>query len=583
MRRKEILVILILLILLNPLIINASNDKTLLLFIEDMSFEKLEVLEDLGLSLINIKTKNNTRESFYSSLNLGKSVSNLEGENINNSLGEILKDRGLLYFGEENSDIKYLFSNGKKALVHKKFNKNTILIDLKNGFKTADIIALELEDGELLKEIYDENIEKNIYIIPLSVENENFLNAKFTIFGKNTGKKLLTSKSTKRDGIITLEDITEDIKLNYDKEDKFAIGRKIEELNIKEPLLGVKKIHKSTWNIYYSAIFYQGLVMASIVFFALEKHLKKDLNMDKFILFSFSGIFTTLLAGILNLDSNLFSYLAFSLVVSTLFVKQIEYDWFLEIIFKIMYFTILTVIIIKPDYLYKSFLGFNNIVYGMRYYGINNGMAGAILALSIIVNWQIFKRDIEKFNFLTIIIPILNIVVMTTKFGANTGGFLTAIFLLIATIELYIFKDKKPILFIVLIISIILSVILLNMRYSDIAGIDSHLAKIILRIKINGYREIFDMIKVKLLILIKFTLSPPVLLTLIGIFYLFKKYFKRDEIVNLAIKTSIFGYIVNDTGYELSLYIMGFAIIYNLIYKKKNREEVLYEFENINS
>src|SRR5699024_10483143 len=147
-----------------------------------------------------------------------------------------------------------------------------------------------------------------------------------------------------------------------------------------------------------------------------------------------------------HLNRNAFLYIAIIMMLSypiSLFIAQKRLN-LVGIISTLTYALLAIGIIFYPKFIYNSYIGYNNLIYGARYYGFNNGIMAVLLATSIISYFSIEKKLKAKLfkNILLLFYFSLNIVLLSVKFGANTGGFFTAIILLLTMIYLELLDRK---------------------------------------------------------------------------------------------------------------------------------------------
>ena len=130
-------------------------------------------------------------------------------------------------------------------------------------------------------------------------------------------------------------------------------------------------------------------------------------------------------------------------------------------------------------------------MYGVRFYGFNNAMAGVFLVLSIFTMDIINKiKNYKVFKILGIVsINIINMIVLSSRFGANTGGFITGVLLFALSIYMYILPKKinyRTILYLVLLGVLILSI---NLYIDSLDNTQGHALEFFYRIKENGLWE----------------------------------------------------------------------------------------------
>lgn len=272
-------------------------------------------------------------------------------------------------------------------------------------------------------------------------------------------------------------------------------------------------------------------------------------------------------------------YLAIILMISYSISSFVTYKRLnsVGIISILTYIFMVLGIIFYPKYIYNSYIGYNNLIYGARYYGFNNGAVAVLLATSIINYFSIKQRignNVLKNIFLLFNFS-LNVIILSARFGVNTGGFFTAIILLLIMIYLDILNKKLTFKNVIMLIIIGVLILVFNV-YFDVNRIDrSHAGNLIYRIKFLGGKEFIDMLRLKLKEILFMIIVPPWNIVLVSQVLLMKSFWdkyeryyhnmdqKRPELKKEYIVFLIIGVVVfisNDTGIIAFVYLIQYLI-----------------------
>lgn len=589
MNKNKMLILVLIIILLTPISSLSKRDskKIIIFSVDSISMENIDELkiENYGLGLFNSKSrKPYDDKNFYTSINVGRKVSQeiLAEELKLEFLGDVLKQEKPMYMGSENSNIDLLISDkdGKaNGLNNMEYNYEWLDTNITELLQESKIVAIDYEISyqqdriEILKKLISGNGDNLIYIIPRTVhKSDQMLINQYLlpILKIDSDNGVLTSNSTKRQGLVALEDISFDIKENFKKENTSSIGEKIEVNKSLNNLKEIRNKYKESINLLYIASIYHGLLYLSqalILIYILTDRIKK-IGISIFV-FATNNIWISFLLPLFKIHSNLILYLIICFALNIIITKSmLKNKKLIDSSIIVTYILILIGMLFKPEFIYNSYLGFNNLIYGARFYGLNNGIAAVLLATSMFsiikVDENINNKTIK--NFIIGIIPIINLVVLSAKYGANTGSFISAIALLLLVYYNYYFADKmnyKTIIGFIIIGIIIFSI---NIYYDSISLSKSHAVQFFERIKVNGIKEIYYMGSFKLKELIKLTIMPPFSLVIICQIMILYKWFEK---MNIGLKTmlivSILGFCINDTGNILLIYMLSYLILSILV------------------
>ena len=619
MKKHNITLILALtLIFLFSSISYATGDKSILILLDELSMEDIEKTfhdENFGIGFMNLRTrKPHDDESLYFSIGTGRKVGvksdyykglykNKDGtikvigfEDMfkdltkrNNNikvdiLGEKLKDEGVSYIGDKSSAIIAADKDGniKSGEIEIKYDEKWLKEKTNHHLSNSNILVLSYEIGEtkhrveLLEKYIDGFRDYNIMIIPnkVSEEMEYVLNKTLApiVYLNGENKGLIKSSSTKREGFITPEDIFVELLSNNGEESPSAIGNRINIVGKENNLDQAKNLFKKTINLIWIASIFHGIVyfiQAYSAYYIYKNRKDKLDDVNLYNNFIIVNIFISLLMGASSLHINIVLYLFINFLTTyiiTLFMSDKEIST-IGLFSTLTYILIILGIFFYPEIIYNSYIGFNNLFYGARYYGFNNGIMGVLLVTSIISYFFIKDLMLNKFvnNLVCLLYFSINMIVLSANYGANTGGFLTSIALFLTmTYTNLIGKswDIKNILVLILAGLLIFSI---NMYFDSLSQEKSHAINFLVRIKTFGASEFIDMFKIKAKELIKLTLLPPFSIVIVSQIISLKRLLKENNIpfkreAYIILITGVIGFVLNDTGMITFIYMTHYLI-----------------------
>ena len=591
---KKSLLLLLMILLFLPNIVLADNIKTIIIVVDELSINKIEKLslDYYCLGLLNLKTRAPySDEALYLSINMGRKLNLSDIGKKNNSakyLGDVLKKEKISYIGKsEGSQDSLVVDSNRKV----DYREDSIIYDIQwlvektdDMLNKSNVLELAYDFQEKTNSVdilisYLDNYKNNkIIILPKKVaEEDNSLLNKYIvpiiyIDGQNNG--LLTSSSTKREGFISIEDISVQIKSTYGYVKDTNIGKEFQIISHTEPLNEIKDIYKKTMNLLIIAYIFHGItyLAQALLGFWIFKQVKIKKWLYTMYIFVSTIICSSLILGLFQFHNNIALYLAVIIPITyiitrTLINKNNDLVGYISIL---TYSLIVFGITLYPKMIYNSYIGFNNLVYGARYYGLNNGIMGVLLSTSILSFFSITKgiKDISRRRFIGLFIFGLNIVVLSAMFGANTGGFITSIALFGIMIYMLFSNNKLSLKDLGLFVLIGLLIFGINMILDNISEERSHAIQFFYRIKENGVTELLSIISFKARELLKLTLLPPFSIVIIFQAIIINKLFKyfkddqelRKEAIAIAI-TSLIGFILNDTGVITFIYMISYLIL----------------------
>lgn len=626
-KHNKILLILIILIFTTSISYGAvvkedRGTKTIVFIVDELSLESIDKIVEnyYGLGFLNIKgRKPSKEESLYMSINTGRKASvdsskfqgisvSLEDNSLQlNNYSEFAKD-----FLSRNDNLKVdyisdsirtsfigddsaaLLAADKDGII--KYGENKIVYEKKwlkektnEALVNSDLLVMsyKIENQgirqQLLKELINDYRNSNIFVIPRQTSKSlgSFLNKNLTpiIYLKNGQTGILESDSTRRKGFITVEDINYEILSLYNKEGN-NIGNNINFIEEENPLKLGRNIFDEIFNLLIIAIIFQTLVyinQAYISYDVLRNNNIKDVRyLNKLLLVN---IIIGLILGIFNLQRHLLIYFVANFGLTYFVTDRVKEETdYVGIISMIIYIMLTIGIILKPEILYNFYLGFNNLFYGARYYGFNNGIMGVYIATSIITFYYLKNKINNKLgiNLFMIGIFALNMLVLSAGNAANTGGFITAIGLFLTMIYLNFLEDKPNLSRILLLLLIGTLIFGINMYFDSKSLTKSHAINFLVRIKESGISELINMVKIKLTELIKYTILPPFSIVMLGQIFTIRK---LTQYMDLELKRvsaiiffiSILAYLINDTGMIAFVFMNQFNLA-NILSKINKKE-----------
>ena len=606
----------------------AQEDKTILIIVDKLDFETMEEIlgeNNYGAGFININTRRPYgNESLYFSLATGRKLgvkpepykglyknedgsidilgfeelySNLQKKNNVHLefLGEKLKEQGVSYIGEDSSAIIAANPNGKikSGEIIMEYNDNWLRDKTNYHLSKSNTLVLSYEIAEtkdrirILRDYIEEYSKYNIIVIPNSVSSnmKYILNNSLVpvVYIKNNSNGLISSSSTKREGFVTIGDIYTEI-LSFQGETSLkAVGEKINFIETKDNLKESQILFTKTINLICITSLFHGIVYFLQFYIAYYIYKNKQGNLNEINLYNnfiIVNIFVSLLMGISSLHINILLYLFVNLLVTyiiTVFITEKETD-VIGLFATLTYVIILFGIFFYPKLIYNSYIGFNNLFYGARYYGFNNGIMGVLLITSII-SYMFIEKLIENSilkNIVCILYFSVNMIVLSASYGTNTGGFITSVVLFLIMIYANILGKNWNIKNMVILVLIAMIIFAINMYFDYHSQEKSHAINFLGRIRAFGFSEFLDMFKIKAKELIKWTILPPFSIVIISQIFSLKRLkermnFKREYYI--IIFTAIVGFILNDTGMITFIYMMHYLIammIYDVMTNPSN-------------
>jgi hypothetical protein len=610
---------------------DAAGDKTILIILDEMKFEDIEDIfnnDNFGMGFVNLKTRKPFGDSsFYFTIAAGRKVGvkpenykglyknrdgtikvagfedmykNLKKQNNNikvDILGEKLKTKGISYIGDDSSAIIAADKSGniKSGEIEIKYDRRWLKEKTDYHLSNSSILVLSYEIGEtkyrteLLKNYIHDFRDYNILIVPKGVPEEmkHLLNQNLApiIYVKDGGRGLLKSSSTKREGFVTLEDIFVELITTNGGNSPFAIGNKINIIEKQNSLMEAQNLFKKTINLLWIAYIFHGIVyfiQCYSAYYIYKNRKEKLSSLNFYHSFIVVNIFVTLLMGASSLHVQIILYLFINLLVTyiiTLFISEKEVNT-IGLFATLTYGLIIFGIFFYPEVIYNSYIGFNNLFYGARYYGFNNGIMGVLLVTSIISYF--FIKDLLPNKILDNLVSLLyfstNMLALSSNYGANTGGFLTSVILFLVIVYISFLGRNRNTRNMIILILIGILLFGFNMYFDRLSSEKSHAISFLSRVKNFGISEFIDMFKVKIKELVKLTLMPPFSIVIVAQILSLKKLLKEEKInikaeTYIILFTAVVGFILNDTGMITFIYMVHYLIsllLYEITEKPSN-------------
>ena len=619
MKKRNITLILVLiLVFLLSNVSYANEGKSILILLDEldlMDIEKILPSENFGIGFMNLRTRSpHNSESLYFSIGVGRKVGvrsdfykglyknkdgtikiigfedmfkDLTKHNSNikvDILGDRLKDKGVSYIGSNSSAIIAADKNGniKSGEIEIRYDEKWLIEKTNFHLTNSNILVLSYEVTEtkyridLLKRYIDEFRDLNIIMIPNKVSDKMryVLNKNLVpvIYLNGDNKGLIKSLSTRREGFITPEDIFVELLSINGEESPLAIGHRIHIIDKDNSLDQAQDLFKKTINLIWITSIFHGIVYFIQVYSAyyIYKNKKQKLNdiniYNKFIVIN---IFISLLMGVSSLHINIVLYLFINLLITyiiAMFVSDRDIDT-IGLFSTLTYILIILGILFYPKIIYNSYIGFNNLFYGARYYGFNNGIMGVLLVTSIISYF--FVKDLMPNRLVNNLICLLyfstNMMILSANYGANTGGFLTSIVLFLIMAYKDLLDEDWSIKKLLILIFAGFLIFYINMYFDYFSHEKSHAIDFLVRIKKFGTSEFVNMFKFKAKELIKFTLLPPFSIVIVSQIISLRRLLNgNNRALNreayIILITGVIGFMLNDTGMITFIYMTHYLI-----------------------
>ncbi len=454
-----------------------------------------------------------------------------------------------------------------------------------------------------LKEVFKLIGENDkVYIIsafPKDIDYKNQRRLSPVIKFDGNSKGLLTSATTRRDGIIGNSDIGASILSDYNLTSEKMVGRKLENIKNDKNVDFIRSEYSKIVNmasvrsgiIQFFVNFVSIILILTIMLLTFRKKIKNKLSMkiDKvFYVFKELNKFgiimpaAFLLGPILNLNSKIGIYTSIGLMGIIIYgIGKLVFKTDFK---QIGFYATLTILVILIDAVLGTYLMQNSVmsynpIVGARYYGIGNEYEGIVIGSSIVaMTVLIMDKKLKK-----IFVPIISVVIVfissTPTMGANVGSAISATLALIL-FTLLVFNIKLDIRKIIFVFIAVGLVVFGFAAIDMISGSESHLALFINQILVDGPAAIIETFGRKISMNMKLMqTSSWVYIIYIGIAGLiiskisckkeFKDIMSKDSYIKKALISigagAVITFLVNDSGVVSAATTMLYIIIPLLI------------------
>ncbi|MFR9070047.1 MAG: hypothetical protein ACLVIU_06765 [Paraclostridium sp.] len=318
---------------------------------------------------------------------------------------------------------------------------------------------------------------------------------------EGSGKGVLRSATTRRDGVVGNIDIGVDILSKFGIENPQMVGKKLIKVEKKdnigfinhefEKMVSMLGVRSTIVNTSVGIVAVAGVIATILLLFFRDKLPKKEMIFSILKEFLKLGILIPLVfivSPIFNFSTKgsitmgiLGTLVAFYIIGKKLFKDDIAYMGF---------FSILTIIVIVIDSMFGTHLMQNNImsydaIIGARYYGIGNEYEGitigcAIFALSVLVNY----KKIPNW-FVVVLALIILITSAYPSMGANVGGSISESVAYVLFI-LLIFDAKMDLKKYILLALVPVIIVFLFAALDIVSKSQSHLSVFVNQIMVDG-------------------------------------------------------------------------------------------------
>lgn len=442
--------------------------------------------------------------------------------------------------------------------------------------------------GTLVKNL--ERDKSLVLIVSPNREESSISNSKLSpviIWGSGINKGVVTSGTTRREGLISNIDIAPTITTYFNGSNINFIGQPIMSNNkemafdflkeLSEDINSTSLTRNKILNIYNVIVIIAPLI--TLVFLFFRKQFKSSYyKIFKGLLLSIIAIpLGFLLISIFDIKGYFSYYLIILLFVLILSIIMIRINGLLGllVIASIITITITLDLLTGANLIKSSVLGYDPII-GARYFGIGNEVLGVLLG-TITILCGIYLDLFKKHYYILVFLVIIFLVVLHPDFGANFGGSIAIIFtILMFLIRVFNIRITFRTIFSMMgLISLVLILVVVLDAFISINP--SHLGKTLIIIIRDNPLYIFEVISRKLSMnirLISITIwSKTLYLSLIYILLnllifrdTVREFFNKNKCLTAGfISTmggSLIGFLVNDSG----IIMASLSIIYVTMY-----------------
>lgn len=495
---------------------------------------------------------------------------------------------------------------------------DTYRLDQYKGFLNEDTYAkmkktIHNNISNYLKTVFDMVGENDVVYIasafPSKLAYKNKERLSPIIKFKGNEKGLLSSSTTRRDGVVANIDVGVDILNEFGLKNEIMVGRAYnlvqKDDNIEfvshelQKMATVSSIRANVVNTFVGVVSVSWIIGVIAILFRnrIPNKEKVFTVLKEFIKLGIIMPLTFMLAPVFNFKTPVLMTLG--IIGMTLALYTLGRVLFKDDLKQMGFFALLTITVIVIDCVFGTYLMKNNImsydaIVGARYYGVGNeyegvSIASPIFAFAILLN---YNKKLPKWS-----VVIASLVILITSayptMGANVGGAIsqTAAYLLFIMLIFDVKLDFKKVILIGL---AVVGVVGAFAFFDIISGSESHLGLFVQQILLNGPGTIIQTFARKISMNLKLAqTSVWVNILLVGIFIIgifiirpprqFRMIAKKYPMIFKGFIASFIGCIVtllvNDSGIvaasTASIYILIPLIIISinmLVIDNKNND-----------
>lgn len=380
-------------------------------------------------------------------------------------------------------------------------NKDTFASMKKSVYKNID---------KYLKEVFDMVGENDtVYIasgFPSDIDYKNKRRLSPIIKFEGDNKGVLSSATTRREGIVANIDVGVDVLNEFGLENEAMIGKSYhlidKEDNIDyvsdeyEKIVTIANIRSNVINGFVGVISISWVVAMFLIFLRdrIPNQEKVFSVLKEFIKLGIIMPLSFLVAPIFNLKTPI--TITVGILLTTLAFYALGRWLFKEDLKQMGFFAFLTILIITIDSAFGTYLMQNNImsydaIVGARYYGVGNEyegvtIASAVFALAVLLNY----KKIPKW-----LVVVFSLIILITSaypsMGANVGGAISesVAYLLFILLIFDVKIDFKKI----ILLGLVAAVVVVIFAVLDLAsGSESHLGLFVKQIMVDGPQVIIQ-------------------------------------------------------------------------------------------
>ncbi|CEH35317.1 hypothetical protein [Romboutsia lituseburensis] len=376
-----------------------------------------------------------------------------------------------------------------------------------------------------LKEVFDMIDEKDtVYIssaFPSDLDYKNKRRLSPIIKFNGEGKGVLSSATTRREGVVANLDVGADILNTFGLKNEAMVGKEYNLIskndNIKfvsdeyEKIVSVSKIRPNVVNTFVSVVSASWVIAMVILLFKDRVHHKEKVFkiLKEFIKLGFILPISFFIAPIFNFKTP--ETIVIGIVLTTLILYIIGRKLFKNDLKHMGYFAVISVLAIVIDSILGSYLMKNSImsydaIIGARYYGMGNEYQGivigsSIFGIAVLLHYNKISKWLAAISCFVILITTASPIM-----GANVGAAISECmaFLLLVLLVFDVKLDFKKIILIGLAgVAIVFAFAAIDI----ISGSESHLSGFVNQILLDGPNAIIQTFSRKIQMNIKLAQS----------------------------------------------------------------------------